>query len=133
MGWHQLKISDILSRLHHWYYKDIGMLPLRKGVTWVIISIEALLLIGCIVALFIYFGPLEFWAWLVILGIICFELGAYLGWFEVGVYVRAARKEQDQVKANWYRDMALHDGMRAIVSLTIGIGLFTLAWLFKSS
>ena len=131
-GWRQFGIGNLWSFLRRLHYENLSILPLQKKVTGIVIGLEALLLFGCFVALLFWFGPSPLWVWLVIFGIVCFELGAYYGWIGIGIYVRAASVERDPVKKKRYRYLASHNGMHAIVTLIVGICFFTLAGLMTN-
>lgn len=128
--WFGSKVDNLRSCLRQHFTADPGTLPLRKRMTWVVIVLEFLIFVGSWVLLVHYFGW-ALWVCLVVAGIACLEAGTYFGWVGVGVYVREAWLEQDEKWAGRYKELAVHDGMRAAVSLAAAIGLFTLAGLFR--
>ena len=124
----------MLTRLP--FFHEAGLLPLRKKYVWFVLICLVVLLVVCI-RLILNNEVLITWNLLLILGIAMFEIGFFYAWIAAGVYMREAWAEEDtqgdKTKSVRYRDLMLDCGMRAMVALTVAIGLFTLAMLFRLS
>jgi len=123
--------GNAVARLPIPFYSPQGVMPLRRAFTWSMVAVMAAVLVASWVLLAHHFGWRLWWVWFVRLAIACLEGAIYYGGFSAGTYLR--QSWTDKPNQSQWRDLAIHDGMRAAVFFSVGLALLSLAQLFKPS